>query len=380
MTARQALGMPVPPVAAVRAGAWVRRLLGLGHARTTVPFQLALERAFGLVDTKAIYTAVVLGVPEALAGGPLSATDAAARVGADADALARLLRYLVSRGVFRQRRDGRFANNAVTDVLRADHPYSWRDWTLFMGSPWNTRIWDELPQRVRTGAGATEAALGSDFFTFLASDAGADAGAGAVFNGAMAAGARVQGALFAEHALLQGVTSVCDVGGGTGSALAAVLRQWPAMSGAVLDLASLRADAQEQFAAAGVADRASFRGGDFFASVPSGFDLYTLFAVVHDWGDDDVVRILSCVRAALSPGARVMVVERSMPAGSGEDFVKAADLLMLAYTSGGRERSAAEYEALFARAGFGVQRRSMLPSLFEVFELAPAPPLVSGAR
>jgi hypothetical protein len=375
MTAREALGVPVPPPVAVRAGTWVRRLLGVGHARTTLPFQLALERLFGLVDNKALYTAVVLGVPEALADGPRSAGALAASVGADADALGRLLRYLASRGVFRQRRDGRFANNGVTDVLRADHPYSWRDWALFMGSPWNARIWDELPTRVRSGRSAAEAALGADFFGFLESDAAA----GAAFTGAMAAGSRVQGALFASYAPLAGVTSVCDVGGGSGSVLAAVLTQWPAMSGAVLDLPSLEAAAAQTFSDAGVADRASFTAGDFFSSVPAGFDLYTLFSVVHDWGDDEVVRILGCVRDALGPSGRVMVVEHALPTGPGEEFLKATDLLMLAYTAGGRERSVAEYEALFGRAGLRVARRTVLPSLFDVFELVVSTP-TEGVR
>ena len=77
-----------------------------------------------MIDNKALAVAVELEIPDHLHGGPRRAPDLAADVGADADALNRLLRFLVSRGLLGMTRDGRYRNNAVSDALRRDHPWS----------------------------------------------------------------------------------------------------------------------------------------------------------------------------------------------------------------------------------------------------------------
>jgi DNA-binding IclR family transcriptional regulator len=57
---------------------------------------------------QAITTAADLGIADALEDGPLSIDESAAAVGADADTVGRRLRALIGRGLFRQRRDGRY--------------------------------------------------------------------------------------------------------------------------------------------------------------------------------------------------------------------------------------------------------------------------------
>jgi len=371
---RSALGLPfpvVPPPPVTRAMTVARDVVDRAHDRMTAPFQVALERMFGIIDNKALFIAVDLGIPDLLADGARPASDLAEASGADEDPLNRVLRYLVSRGVFSVDRAGRYSNNAVSDFLRADHPWSWRSWVLFFGSPWNWRIWEHLDDRVRGGADPTTAAHGCDFFTYVNER---DPAAGEQFNEAMASGTRMQALLFAEHYDLTGVESVCDVGGGSGSVLAHLLRVLPSARGTLLDLPGLADDAARVFGVAGVADRAEFVAGDFFASVPAGYDLYLLFSIIHDWGDDDCVRILRTVAAAMSPGARLAVVEPHIERGAASNFAKASDLLMLALTASGRERSLAEFDALWRRAGLTERRRIVLPSLFDVFELVVGSP------
>ena len=60
--------------------------------------------------------------------------------------------------------------------------------------------------------------------------------------------------------------------------------------------------------------------------------------------------------------------------GPSSNFAKASDMLMLALTTSGRERSLPEFGALWRRAGLTERRRIVLPSLFDVFELVAAPP------
>jgi hypothetical protein len=155
--------------------------------------------------------------------------------------------------------------------------------------------------------------------------------------------------------------------------LAHILTKVPSARGTLLELPALADDAARVFEAAGVADRVEFVAGDFFAAAPAGCDLYVLFSVIHDWADDECVRILETVARAMMPGSRVAVVEPHIERGPASNFAKASDLLMLALTSGGRERSLAEFESLWRRAGLMERRRIVLPSLFDVFELVAAP-------
>ncbi|KAA0233325.1 MAG: hypothetical protein JJLCMIEE_00398 [Acidimicrobiales bacterium] len=366
--ARDVLGMPVPPSWATLAATRIRNLLGSTHARMTPGFGLVLERLYGLLDNKALFCVVELGVPELLAGGPLTAREIAAAAGAEPDAIERVMRYLVSRGMFSSSGGTRYANNAATEILRGDHPYSWRDWVLFFGSEWNWDIFNRMLDRVTTGASPTESAFGSPFFDYVNE---VNPEAGKAFNGAMAAGSRVQSALFAEAIDFSPYRTICDVGGGTGSTLAHVLLSHAHLRGAVFDLPALETEATLVLQDPRLeSSRAEFLGGDFFEAVPAGFDLYTLFAVVHDWDDDDCVRILANISDA-GPSATIMVVEKPLDPGPGADFAKSSDLLMLVLGEGGRERTAEEYESIFGRAGLTVAHRATLPSLFEVFELQP---------
>jgi len=372
VTARDALGMAPPPVAVAQLANRVRNRVGALHRQMAPGFVVLLERAFGLIDTKALFTAAQLGIADLLAQGPRTATELAASLDAntDADALDRLLRYLVGRDVFTAEKDGRYANNSISEALRADAPIAWRDWVLFFGSDWNNRIFDQLPRRILDGTPAAEAAFDVGFFDYINRQ---NTSAGSSFNAAMAAGARMQSLLFCAAVDLGDCSRLCDVGGGVGETMIQLLDANPRMRGTVFDLQELEPAARDLLEAAGMSGRAEFRGGDFFDSVPADHDLYTLFAIIHDWDDERCIRLLGNVRTAMGRDGRVMVVEKVVPHGNGYDFAKASDMLMLVLGDGGRERTEKEYETLFNRAGLRVHRRIVLPSLFEVFELVAIP-------
>lgn len=83
-----------------------------------------LEMIIGAWVAQGIAAAADLKVADALAGGPLPISELARRVEADPDALARLMRALIGEGIFAQRRDGRYALNALGETLRSDAPLS----------------------------------------------------------------------------------------------------------------------------------------------------------------------------------------------------------------------------------------------------------------
>jgi SAM-dependent methyltransferase len=355
----------VPPASAVRVVTRLRVALATLSDRLGLPMQVLLERLLGVLDAPALCALVELDIPDRL-DRPRTAAELAAETGSNAGALDRLLSYLASRGCLRRDRRGRYSANRVTRLLTRDG--GWSGWVRLLGSPWTMASYAQILGAVRDGTDPIVASHGLDFFAYLA----AHPESAEAFHDAMAAGARLQAVMIGESLELQGVRAVLDVGGGTGALIAHLLASHPDLNAAVLDLAEAEAGAIATFAEANVSGRAEFIAGDFFASVPAGYDVYVLTAVLHDWSDDDSVRILGNCAAALAPGGRIVVVDNELKPGARNSFAQSTDALMLAFTPGGRERTAEEFGVIWDRAGLRCVKQATLPSLHTRYELEPA--------
>jgi SAM-dependent methyltransferase len=164
---------------------------------------------------------------------------------------------------------------------------------------------------------------------------------------------------------------LCDVGGGHGALLCAILAVHPAMRGILLEQAHVATGARLYVELQGLHERCRVVEGDFFEGVPEGADAYVMKSIVHDWPDARSVAILKNCRRVLGADGRVILIERVMPplAKDAPDTVR-VDLHMLAVT-GGRERSAAEYQGLLEAAGLGLGRIVATQSPFCVIEGVP---------
>jgi O-methyltransferase len=102
---------------------------------------------------------------------------------------------------------------------------------------------------------------------------------------------------------------VVDVGGGDGTLMVALLNEYPALRGTVVDLPDVAEDARKTLDAAGLADRGDVIAGDFFGTLPDGAEGYLLCSVLHQWSDEEARTILrNCASAAAEDGA-VFVIE-----------------------------------------------------------------------
>lgn len=339
----------MPPLPLVRAVERFRAGLVFLH-RKLVPSEIAvLEMMTAGWLAQAIAAAAELGIADELAKGPRSAADLATAVGADEDALRRLLRLLISHGLFAEDRDGRYRLNKTAEVLRADSPVTLRDMTLFVGSKLHRERWSQLTDAVRTGRPI--ASGGAEFFEL----AQTDREVGEMFNKAMASVNSIgrQALLAAYDFSRYGV--IVDVGGGTGMMLTEILRHTPGARGVLFDLPQVVADVPARLAEAGLAQRCEVVGGSFFESVPEGGDAYILQHIVHDWPEADIARILGAVRAAMKPHSRLLLFEIVLPEHDRPHPAKYIDLEMLVNV-GGRERTVAEYRDLLARNGFALEQ------------------------
>ena len=146
-----------------------------------------------------------------------------------------------------------------------------------------------------------------------------------------------------------------DVGGGEGILLLHLLRACPGLRGTVFDLPNVVEVAKRHAIWEGLADRFEGVGGSFFDDVPPSGDALILSRILHDWPDEACSRILRGCRAAMKPGAELLILERVIGDGVGQRSEKEADVHMHVVL-GGKERTRDEFAALLAAAGFALER------------------------
>jgi hypothetical protein len=291
-----------------------------------------------------------LGVPDVLADGPLPVSRIAAEVDADPPTLLRLMRALTDLDILVQHEEAAFGLTPLGELLRSDVPGSMRGGAIMMGLPCARHAWTDLYTSIRTGEPAFARVHGTDLFSYLA----AHPDDAVVFDTAMqAVSSTFLSTIVAEYDFSPFATIV-DVGGGTGTLLAAILTGNPTVHGVLVDRAHVLERAPEVLQQAGVADRCELVEADFFTSVPGGGDLYVLSNILHDWGDDAAVHILRTCRKGMHPGSRLLAVELVLPDGPEPSMAKLLDLEMLALTPNGRQRTTNEYTRLFEAADLAV--------------------------
>jgi SAM-dependent methyltransferase len=318
------------------------------------PGSILYQLSIGHYVSRALHLAAKLGIADQIAAGRRSAEALAAATGTHAAALRRVLRLLVSAGVFSEGDDGGFGLTPLGDALRSDAPSSARALVMLFAGVALQDSWKELEYCVRTGQPAfrKHSPDGDAFSSF-------DPEQAAIFDAAMATFAPQSAAAIAAACDLSRFERVVDVGGGNGAILLGLLGAHPKLRGVVFDRPQVEAGAKRKIAEAGLAERCEFVAGDFFESVPPGADAYLIKHVIHDWDDAQATVILRNIRRAMKPEARLLLAEGVYPARIDTSLpsrgAAANDVNMLVAT-GGRQRSEPEFRALYAAAGFALEQ------------------------
>jgi 2,7-dihydroxy-5-methyl-1-naphthoate 7-O-methyltransferase len=313
-----------------------------------------LEALSDLGTPWCVHVVATLRIAEHLAAGTTGIQELAAAAGCDADALHRVLRQLVGRGVFQEPAPGRFALNPAAEELLDPAVRLGLDLDGFGGRM--AGAWGSLLTAVRTGAPAYQEVFGRPFWEDL--DAHPDIAAS--FDALM--GPAGHGTPDPE-VLVAGdwrdVRTVLDVGGGTGALLAAILHARPHVRGTLVELPRVVARAGEVFRAAGVAERVTTVAQSFFDPLPAGADLYLLKSVLNDWPDREAIAILRGCAEAARPGGRVVVLGGVSPDGRTPGPSPALlDMVLL----GGRQRTLTELRELAGEAELAVWAAGWQPS------------------
>lgn len=304
----------------------------------------------GYWTSQAIYAVAKFGIADLLKDGPCTVEALAEASSTNADALYRLLRALASIGIFSEGSPKEFSLTPLAEPLRSDVEGSKRALALMSGDE-QFQAWGDIVYSIQTGNTAFEKVFGKPIFDYL----GQMPEKARIFDAAMTGihGRETGDVLDAYD--YSGIEVLADIGGGNGTNIAAILQRYPTMKGILFDLPHVVERAKEHVDAAGVSDRCQLVGGNFFESVPEGADAYLMRHIIHDWDDEKSLTILRNCRAAMPVDGKLLVVESVIPPGNDPFGGKFLDLVML-MIPGGKERTAAEYQAIYEEAGFDLAR------------------------
>jgi hypothetical protein len=331
---------------------------------TQIPPDAVLgQMILGGLMQKSLWVAAKLGIADLLADRPQSAEELAAATGTHAPSLYRVLRTLASAGVFAENSEGKFDLTAVAELLRRAAPGSMRDYAIMMGEDWIWQAYGELMHSVKTGEVAHDKVQGMGSFEFYAQNAEA----GKIFNRAMTNLSLLTAPAVVEAYDFSGIGKLVDIAGGHGLLLAAILKANPHLQGILFDLPFVFENAGELLESEGVAARTVKISGNFFESVPADADAYMMKHIIHDWDDEQSMRILQSIRRAMNENSKVLIVEMIVPTGNDPSPAKGLDLVMLTM-EGGKERTEKEYRELLEAAGLRLTRVIPTRSPFSIIE------------
>jgi hypothetical protein len=336
-------------------------LLPIGeHLDDLQEFQAYLLQA---QNANAVLLAVArLRLLDRLDDGPASAADVAARASLKPDKVFRVLRFLAAQGVIDCDAQGRFAHTPRSRLLQS-HQSGLRFMRESMGAAIG------LAECLETGKPAFDCSFGMPVFEYLSRHPETVRYFADLMSRTTAI---VEAFVFGQHRF-EPFRLAVDVGGSHGGLMLQLLSRYASARGIVFDTPKTAEQARAVLAESPAAGRVEAQGGDFFEAVPPGGDLYLLKQILHDWNDEECVRILRSIRAAISDRGRLAVIEYLLPEAPLPHSGFAMDVHMMVLSTG-QERTLSEYVSLFAAAGFELARVTGNPAGQSVAEAVPALP------
>ena len=325
-----------------------------------------LQMIKGYWVSQIVGTLAQLEIADQLAQGPLDCDVLANGIGCEPKATYRLLRASANVGLVSALPDGRFGLTPLGELLRSNVPGSMRDSAIAFTAPGHWLPWGRLAEAVRHGERQTVAALGQELFDYYATNPCE----GSAFTGTMANHSDPIAEELAQTLDTSAVTHVVDIGGASGTIIGALLEANAALLGTILERADVVTRAEAALAERGLSSRCRVIEGDFFKSVPEA-DLFILKYIVHDWDDQQSVKLLSNCARALRPNGRVILIEWVVPEHGKPSAAALSDLNMLVLLPG-RERTASEFAELFRASGLQLDRISGIASSMHMIEASPA--------
>uniref|UniRef100_A0A224X490 N-acetylserotonin methyltransferase n=1 Tax=Hypericum androsaemum TaxID=140968 RepID=A0A224X490_HYPAN len=336
-----------------------------------------------LVNSMSLKCAVQLGIPDIIHkhGKPMSPSQLATALAihpSKAPCVHRLMRFLVHSGFFKHRKmeegddsEGGYVLTGASKLVLKDNPLSAAPQVLAILDRTMLEPWHHLHLWFRNDdASPFATAHGSPLWEFC----GEETSVKNLFNEVMDSDSRLVSRILTDErhkGMFEGMGSLVDVGGGTGTISMALADAFPDLTCTVLDLPHVVADLEDT-------KNLKFVGGDMFVCVPPA-DAVMLKWVLHDWNDEDCVKILDRCKESIEnkEGGKVMVIDMVLNNKSGDNNSKSDKQMevqlfydmQLMTVLNGQQRTEEEWAKLFDDAGFSRYKISNILGVRSVIEL-----------
>jgi len=310
---------------------------------------IVIELIHAFRYSKIMFVAVSLGIFDLLGNGPWAAHDLARAIGADADALERLLNACVGLRLLRKD-NSEYANEPVAQTyLRRDSDSTLTGYVLYSDRALYP-LWGELEDAVREGTNRWQQVFGVagslfDHF-FKTETAKRDFLAGMHGFGLLSSPRVIEAFDLTPYQCL------VDLGGATGHLAMAACERYPKLRAAVFDLPSVIEVTREYVNKRGFQDRIELIPGDFFKDPLPEADLFSLGRILHDWSEEKIRLLLRRIHARLPRGGALLIAERLLDETKTGPLNALAQSLNMLVCTDGKERTLSEYTAFLREAGF----------------------------
>lgn len=302
-----------------------------------------------------VNVATQLHIAEQLYRCPKNVSELASATGSDQEALYRLLRVLAAEGIFKEAEDRVFEYTPAAAALHGATEGSIKYYLQAMLGE-HSFAFGNLLHSIKTGESAFDHHHKMDVWEYYRNNPGTAAN----FNKAMA-GLTSYYARYAVPAYnFNDFDTIVDIGGGNGALMFAVLAAAESAKGIILDAPCVIPQTEILIREEGLAERCTAVSGNFFEAVPAGKDLYLLKYVLHDWSDEDSIKILRNCAEVMKTGSKVLILEAVIPEGNSYHAGKYTDVTMLACTRG-RERAEEDFRYILEEAGLRFNKVIGLP-------------------
>ncbi|KAF3630901.1 Tabersonine 16-O-methyltransferase [Capsicum annuum] len=311
---------------------------------------------FNFVNSSAVSCALQLGILDILYkhGKPMCLDDLSTELSvvnpSKISFLLILMRFLVQSGFLNQHED-HFSLTPASRLLAKNEPFNVRSLLLLNHGPVFSKAWPELSAWFQNDSPTPfHAAHEKSLWDYIEEEE--PRVLGDIFNDALASDSRLNTNVLITECkhVFEGLTSLVDVGGGTGTVSMPIAKAFPNIKCTVLDLPHVIGDLKG-------GGNLEFVAGDMFDQIPHA-NAILLKCVLHDWMDEDCVKILKKCKESIpsrEKRGKVIIIDTVLddPKKSNE-FVRAQhnmDMLMMVLYAA-KERTKKEWEKLFIESGF----------------------------
>jgi O-methyltransferase domain/Dimerisation domain len=311
-----------------------------------------LQMGMAFWASKAMLSAVEIGMFTQLANGPREAQDLAQALGLHPRGALDFLDTLVALNLL-TRVNGHYANASDADLFLDRNKPSYVGGLLEMANARLYPFWGSLTEALRTGLPQNESKHGGNVFETLYSDPARLRGFLQAMSGVSMGAAQA----IARQFPWSEYRTFIDLGAAQGALPVQVARAHPHLTGGGFDLPVVGPIFDDYIAANGLQDRLRFHPGDFFKDPCPSADVLVMGHVLHDWNLQQKLELLAKCHAALPPGGALIVYDAIIDDERRQNaFGLLMSLNMLIETPGGFDYTGAQCCAWMKEAGFATAR------------------------